>query len=296
MGDLIRLNNNPQIIYELKPNIKAKFVRVLISTNKNGFRGRVIPSKKGKKSVRIIGLGDSVMFGWGVEEGKDFMSVLAEELQKFAPQCDWEIVNTGVPGYTTLMEVATLEEKGLAYSPDVVILNFINNDLELPSFIREQVNYFSLKTSFMYDYFKSKKKPHEDSPLTRADIANPDRPYSRNIPAKYRSMQGEAAFTSAMRRLKELSIQHNFEVVVISYMGKLMGILEENCKKNGFPLIYPANHWETYAANHDIPDSDKAWRLSDTDKHPSVIGHQFLAHLLFEHITTNMEEPLCPVP
>ena len=41
----------------------------------------------------------------------------------------YEIVNLGVEGYGTDQELLLLEHEGLAYSPDVVVLNFcIDND------------------------------------------------------------------------------------------------------------------------------------------------------------------------
>ena len=40
-----------------------------------------------------------------------------------------ETVNTGVVGYNTIQELARLEQVGLAYQPDVVVLTFVVNDL-----------------------------------------------------------------------------------------------------------------------------------------------------------------------
>jgi hypothetical protein len=37
-------------------------------------------------------------------------------------------VNLAVPGYNTAQEMLTLKEKGLAYRPDLVIVNFVLND------------------------------------------------------------------------------------------------------------------------------------------------------------------------
>ena len=55
------------------------------------------------------------------------------------PQKTWEIINTGVPGYNTVMEVATMRAKGLALEPDIVILNVVTNDLNLPTRLLKRV-------------------------------------------------------------------------------------------------------------------------------------------------------------
>lgn len=295
LGDLIRLNENPKIIYEWKPNISAIFKNKTIRINKNGFRGKLIPLKKGKKTVRIMGLGDSVMFGWGVGEEENFMEVLKTRLAASYPSCDWEVVNTAVPGYTTWMEVATLEEKGLAYKPDLVIISFVSNDLLLPSFIAEQVNYFTLSSSFIYDYFRTKKMPHEDVPQNHKDRFRANRPYTRQAPKEYRGLEGIEAYKEAMIRLRELSEQYGFEVMIMgSKSHKQPPGIAEIWDELGIALIGAKEvEWDTYVEKHQIDKPETAWKLSKTDHHPSVIGHQFTAEVIFNRLSEGMVESLC---
>ena len=296
LGNLIRLNENPKIIYEWKPNTSAIFKGARIEINELGFRGKVIPKQKGKNTVRIMGLGDSVMFGWGVGEGENFMEVLEKLLTEAYPTCDWEIVNTAVPGYTTWMEVETLAEKGLDYLPDLVIINFVNNDLQLPLFIAEQVNYFSLKNSFILDYFRSKQKPHEAFATTRAAIQAPNRPYHRRIPPKFQGLEGIEAYKASMTRLKELSEDHGFDILVVlnnpsKYPPGVVNILSEL----GLEVsAYKEDAKATFVQKHQISNPNEAFLLSKKDAHPSVIGHQFIAENIFMHLSEGMLESLCP--
>ena len=62
-------------------------------------------------------LGDSITFGTGVGDDETF-SHLLDALP------DLEVLNLGVDGYGTDQELIRLEREGLAFGPQVVILNF----------------------------------------------------------------------------------------------------------------------------------------------------------------------------
>lgn len=57
------------------------------------------------------------------------------------------------------MEVATLKENGLQYQPDIVLILFVGNGLDLPNFIREPVSFFAPK-SFLVDWMRQKAPDH----------------------------------------------------------------------------------------------------------------------------------------
>lgn len=65
LRQMIRHSNNPRIIYELIPNISVLFMNKPVTINSHGFRGSQYNAVKGDKIIRIVGLGDSLMFGWG---------------------------------------------------------------------------------------------------------------------------------------------------------------------------------------------------------------------------------------
>jgi hypothetical protein len=77
---------------------------------------------------RILALGDSFTMGYSVDEGATWVRALERLLNAERPCC--EVVNAGVPGYSTWQELAYLEEDGLALAPDIVLLGFfIGNDI-----------------------------------------------------------------------------------------------------------------------------------------------------------------------
>ena len=63
-----------------------------MSTNSLGLRGPEIDSPK--KHLRVLCLGDSVTFGWGVEEQNAYPALLQQKIMA-------EVINAGVPGVPT---------------------------------------------------------------------------------------------------------------------------------------------------------------------------------------------------
>ena len=96
------------------------FKDVPVCSNSMGFRGPEITQERPANTVRIVGLGDSVMFGWGVRQEECYLAQLQDLLSAAYPQKTWEVINTGVPGYNTVMEVATMRAKGLATVPTTI--------------------------------------------------------------------------------------------------------------------------------------------------------------------------------
>ena len=80
----------------------------------------VVPKPAGRR--RVVALGDSFVFGSGVEVGETFVQRAEAALPGV------EIVNMGVPGYTSAHAVTWFEARGLALQPDEVILFVSDND------------------------------------------------------------------------------------------------------------------------------------------------------------------------
>lgn len=69
--------------------------------------------------------------GYGIPERRHLFASQLESLMA-EEQRPLEIINLGVSGYQTMQEVATLSDKGLAYRPDLVILQSCLNDFSDP--------------------------------------------------------------------------------------------------------------------------------------------------------------------
>ncbi len=94
-----------------------------VRLNARGLRGGEHAYEPAPGVRRIVVLGDSFAWGWGVGDGEVFTDVLDDLL---GPGI--EVVNLAVPGYSTDQQLWTLEREGLRYHPDVVLLAFCTND------------------------------------------------------------------------------------------------------------------------------------------------------------------------
>ena len=137
MKGLVVSNPSDSIIYTLKPNLDTTFARANVRTNSFGMRGPEVSVEKPARTIRVALLGDSFAFGWGVERDKIFAQVLEERLQNYVgTEKHIEVLDFGVPGYSTFQEVADFFEKGVQFKPDIVLVYFVENDFDLPFFIR----------------------------------------------------------------------------------------------------------------------------------------------------------------
>ncbi|MBU0758012.1 MAG: SGNH/GDSL hydrolase family protein [Nanoarchaeota archaeon] len=100
-----------------------------ITTNSYGLRDREYSIRKNPDIIRILCLGDSVTFGQGVSLEHSFPKKL-EQLFNESGKMKIEVLNFAVPGTGTVDQLRLLEELGLKFQPDIVILTIIGNDYE----------------------------------------------------------------------------------------------------------------------------------------------------------------------
>jgi hypothetical protein len=287
---MIRHSDNPRIIYELIPDISVQFMNKSVTINSHGFRGPDYNTVKGDKTIRIVGLGDSLMFGWGVGDDEHYFALVSQYLNQSSPHgYKWEIINTAVPGYNTAMEVETLKARGLQYDPDLVIIGFIGNDLSLPNFIRKEENYLSLRRSFLVEYVLSQlgrrgKHLHDgftDPPLN-ASGDDVEKDPSR-APAQYKDMVGPDAYRSAMAELRSLSLRHDFQVIAFTTYFPVF--VEDILKDLEVPMLEAGDAFSAYMSEHGIKEYEGSpLTVSKQDPHPSALGHAILADVLYNHI------------
>jgi hypothetical protein len=323
LGDLVQGSQVPDIIYELIPNVRATFLGKKMTTNEVGLRGEMVSVKREAGDVRIVGLGDSIMFGWGSNDGEAYLEVLGEELRSVYPECNWQIINSAVPGYSTYMEVAALKHKWLVYGPDLVVIDFVGNDLDLPRFILKRISLFTVRRWFLKDFIHDRLRSASWSPQERLEDAPRNWFFSHRfefvpelVPERYRHMVGVDAFRLAMTELKGLSVEHGFRVLVFS-TGSIHEPMMTICRDLGFPIL-EAKVWELGRKDRSYRGDDPALMdahrvmddfleasgekryLSSTltvgtdDPHPSALCHGALGRMLFAYMrSSGMAEALC---
>jgi hypothetical protein len=118
---------DPVLGWRLAPNLEGPFERPQFQTyvriNQHGLRDLDRPYEKKPNQKRILVLGDSFVWGYGVNGDQAITSLMEDDLPGV------EVINAGVTAYGTAQELLWLEREGLKYHPDLVILVLYKNDL-----------------------------------------------------------------------------------------------------------------------------------------------------------------------
>jgi len=113
----------------VRPNPDGSRTPIRIKTNSYGLRGGNFPIQKPQDEFRIIFLGDSVVFGFLLNENETLPVKLEKRLEELFAAKKIRVLNAGVDGYTTFQEYYFLKRRGITVSPDLVLLGFVLNDV-----------------------------------------------------------------------------------------------------------------------------------------------------------------------
>ncbi len=121
-----QLSKNPILRYELKPNSKDGKFKI----NSHGMRNKEISFDKPKGIFRIAIIGDSIAFGFRVQQDQSFSSKLEELLNKYysSPGLSFEVLNFGVTGYSVSQIIESVKVRALKFNPDLIIYAYCLND------------------------------------------------------------------------------------------------------------------------------------------------------------------------
>jgi lysophospholipase L1-like esterase len=97
-----------------------------VSINAHGLRDREVgPPEPG--TFRILVLGDSVTFGHGVAIDDTYVRQLEQRLAGREPRI--EVLNAGLPGWSTRQQRIFYREHTAGLAPDLVLVGFVLNDV-----------------------------------------------------------------------------------------------------------------------------------------------------------------------
>lgn len=269
---ITRKSTNPRLVFELRPGLDMEFGHRSLRTNKMGLReDRDYETVKGSNVFRIVGIGDSGMFGWDVHQGEEYLAVLESNLNARADGHVYEVLNFGVPGYNTQLEVECLRAKGLPYRPDVVVVGWCDNDFGLPYFIPQKGQWSRKDVLYLY-YLLFNRKRYAELALNHVrDMRHYEKAL---VPDYFRDGTDISGVTQAFADLKAMGAQHGFKVLV---MGPMQKEAQQICDKLGIACY---NTWDR------IPGKAYPKEYMVHFMHPRAEGHRVLA----EHIENELAD------
>jgi len=219
------------------------------------------PIQKAAGTYRIALLGDSFAFGWGVEQPETFAQKLENNLNKRGGPLRFEVLNFGVPGYSTFQEVALFEERALDFDPDAVLVYFVQNDFGMPFFIRDVNGTGGMLSSVKFlELGKRLLAPEALEQQVKNTGLDPNRALarlvsltsSRGIPL-YLTINPRKSWKSDLQRLPSVR-----KSPAVKFIPLRDGLLE-------------------YIKRQEIPERDLTLTF---DPHPSPLRHEILGSLL----------------
>ena len=284
---LKRPSENWDIGHEHVPEGKAVLMGVPVESNSLGLRDREFSRNKEPGVYRILVLGDSMTFGWGVRAEDTYAKQLERMLNETNAHSDrrsFEVINAGVGNYNTAQEVAYFKERGVRLNPDMVILGFYLNDAESTpranaGFLSRHSYLYVVAASFL-DAVERRRGDRQGYREYYLDLYRDGRP-------------GWEGSKAALGQLIDLSREGDIELRILMIpelhspaqdypFEPVHARIREIGGANGVPVI------EVRQAMSGI-EPRSLW-VSPGDAHPNARAHQLIAKELFAHLTADLLE------
>ncbi len=260
-------SDNPNIGHVHKPNAKAHLMGTDVVINSDGFRDEEYATER-NENYRIVVLGDSLTFGWGVEKDEAFEVLLEQMLSEKRPT---EMINMGHGNYNTVQQVNLFKEKGLKYNPDKVLVFYFINDAEVTP-VRSKWLWVSRLRSltFLWSRFRgllTRTAPGQTFESFYSDLYEDDQP-------------GFIAMKEAFLQLRGITEERGIELQVIMLpelhdlvdypFTKVYAKVGDFLRENDIDYIDLTDSFLGYENAADL------WVAPD-DAHPNAVAHRMIA-------------------
>ena len=320
-GDWETMIGDPNLLWKLEPNRRFETGNDVTQINSSGLRESLdLSTPKRSKEKRIAVTGDSSIYGWGVKDNETYAIYLERELRRRFKN-PIEVINLGVPGYSTEQTIRLLDDIGWSYQPDLLIVSNIFSDCNIDAFQDKQALalanpdrslwYRSLRGSRLYCSFYMPWARYQAN-LNQ----NPNRVLMPGIPV------GPNAAVALENLNNTLALSR---VPLSDYLENLETIRQSAAERNAQMLLAPlAQEWDVGIWNVPMPppsdghvlpwepyrSAQKAWAkernieiisfpeafasyngdkatLFVDNMHPSKHGTSLMAKTVAEHLKNN---------
>ncbi|KKK53549.1 hypothetical protein LCGC14_3093680, partial [marine sediment metagenome] len=204
-----------------------------ITINGKGLRGKEFPYEKAEGKTRIILLGDSITFGFGLDEQDTF----AYMLQQKAPE-NFEFINAGTVGYGTDQEYLFYRKEISRYEFDLMVVGFSGGDIfDNTSSIRYGANkpYFRLVDGQLMLF----NVPVPEKTSAKETLLK-DKPLSRFLFERSSLFRFAFLRIVALNRIYDVTIKETDIFEGMKTTTAIISSLKEECSRRGQSVIFVA--------------------------------------------------------
>ncbi|MEN6627353.1 MAG: GDSL-type esterase/lipase family protein [Candidatus Sumerlaeia bacterium] len=315
MGEIILTDPNPLIVYRLKPGQRGLLQNAEISINSLGYRApEPVKPTAGEEPVRVVLLGDSHTFGWGVEQNEIYAAQLGDALRAAAaPGKSIDVVNMGVPGYNSVQEVEAFLTRELSPRPAAVTIQYCLNDNILPLFLTRRNYLTDTRRLYLLDFAATVRRLTSPVAPDEGGLAQemfhlytpPRAPFELDpgqVPAEYLPLLGWDRLVEAYTRLKAACDKAAVPVRLVlpaetgwehykwgqgspdrdPHCDKIVAL----CNRLGIPVIDSFRDVRDFVKAHGYQSSD----LMIDDGHPNAMKHSIIAQDILAAIAPALEK------
>jgi hypothetical protein len=281
----------------IKPESNYEWQGIPVEINSHGLRSPEVSYDKPADTVRILNLGDSVAMGWGVREeetyGRQLEIAFNEQLLDGERV---EVINAGVPGWNPANELAYLQDVGMRYEPDVILLDMtIVNDIYGPSALEAHnspalIEWFRANTFFwpflsiqfrtMQARGDGRERIDVIDPPTEAASYFPLDPASERWERIWRSIEDMKALADAQdARFLLVLFPLEFQVLDEDYSTLPQELLTAKAAEAGISVLdlLPAYRQACQEKPGGPCQLEDRYLFADVWMHPSALGHELTA-------------------
>lgn len=279
--DLKMPSSNPLVSHVHRPNTEADLYGAHVRINSEGWRDYEYDTKKGEDTYRILVLGDSITFGWGVELNNTFSKIVEKRFNQEQPSDDYrsyEVINTGVGNYNTVMELQSLKEKGMKYDPDLIILGYYINDAEMT---HQASSLQFLKRSYFYAFIWDKYQNMKTRYIEGTDYQT----FYSNLYQE--GFEGKIQAENSLRELIAITKENNITLLIIIFpefhnfvdyeFNKTTQFVTDIGEEYDVQVLDLLPYYKDHA-----PES--IW-VSYEDAHPNALGNYIAADAIYTTLT-----------
>jgi len=122
---------DPWLFWKYRPNASPQI-------NSLGFRNGEFSVNKSK--FRIMAMGDSCTAGYQLPWEKTYSAFLEQSLNGVLADGPYEVINAGVPGYSSFQGLRYFREIAEKYHPDLIVVYFGANDRAEARFVDKELS------------------------------------------------------------------------------------------------------------------------------------------------------------
>lgn len=297
-------SENPLLVYEIKPNVTKKGPgKVIYTSNFNGLRDYVYNFEKSNNTIRIAALGDSIVFGYGIDLEDTFLKILERKLNSMGDNIKYEIINFGVGGYNIIQELETFKTKVLNYTPDIILIGYTLNDpaeannpsdqIQLSEQKECYINFLNIKINcYFKNFFKKFKtalfiKDKIRNIILRLKIDKEADLILHNFRQYYINKEKWVNVQKSFEEISKITKNNNQIVYVIIFpilkdfknylLEDIHKMIIEEVQKNEFYVTDLLEEYSKY--------NEEILQISRTDiLHPNRYGHKIAAEIAYEKL------------